>query len=119
MIYHITTHMLWQAAGETYLPPSFSQDGFIHCSLQEQLPAVATRHFPGQTGLLLLQIDPLLVDAKIIYEDLYQAGELFPHIYGALPRSAVVQCADFPPNSDGSFSFPAQLAHQTDSLSNT
>ena len=95
----------WIAAKPTglYRPKAFDAEGFIHCSTPEQVIAVANRHYPGQTGLVLLQIDPEKVDEEIVYENLYGGEELFPHIYGALNVDAVTRVDDFEPNPDGKF----------------
>ncbi len=106
---HIITVVGWQDAqgsGE-YRPPSLIDDGFIHCSTPEQLIAVANDRFAGQDGLFLLQIDPAQIPAEIKYEDCYESGQTFPHIYGPLPLSAVTHVFDFRPGHDGFFTMPA------------
>jgi uncharacterized protein (DUF952 family) len=40
------------------------------------------------------------------WEDLTNAGELFPHVYGRIPRAALVRCLVFKPDIDGRFSSP-------------
>ena len=47
------------------------------------------------------------IPADIVYEDCYQCGQAFPHIYGPLNKEAVINVVDFPPNPDGTFSLPA------------
>ena len=39
-------------------------------------------------------------------------GPWFPHVYGPLPRAAVVGVHSFPPQDDGSFRLPASLAER-------
>ena len=64
--------------------------GYIHCSTAEQIEGVAQRFYADLSELLLLEIDPDLVDADIIEEPPAPgAEELFPHIYGPLPIAAV------------------------------
>ena len=111
VLLHITTHNQWQEATSSgdYRPPSLAEEGFIHCSSPDQLIPVANDRFAGQQGLLLLQIDPALVPAEIKYEDCYETGREFPHIYGPLPLPAVTQVFDFRPERDGSFTNPAGL----------
>lgn len=95
----------WTAAKLTglYRPEAFDAEGFIHCSTPAQVIAVANRHYPGQSGLVLLYIDSDKVDAEIVYENLYGGQELFPHIYGALNVDAVTRVEDFEPDPDGQF----------------
>jgi uncharacterized protein (DUF952 family) len=55
---------------------------------------------------VLLCIEAKWVAPDIVNEDLTGAGEAFPHIYGPLNTSAVLQVVDFPPGEDGTFSLP-------------
>jgi uncharacterized protein (DUF952 family) len=92
VILHITTQDAWDdaLAKGAYTADSLATEGFIHCSEERQLAWVVQKHFPGRTGLLLLSIDPARLDAEVRYENLEGGTELFPHIYGAIPVSAVV-----------------------------
>ena len=106
---HIAERQSWAAAvhsGE-YRPASLNQEGFIHCSLLEQVVPVADSLYRGRKGLVLLLIDPAQVPAEIRYEDCYQSGQEFPHICGPLPVEAVKQILDFPPGPDGRFTLPS------------
>ena len=106
MILHITTRTEWETADIFYTAPSLHSEGFIHCSTPEQVLATANELFRGQTGLVLLCIDPVRVTADILYEDCYQSGQKFPHIYGPLNINAVMNVVEFPPHADGTFSLP-------------
>ncbi|HEY7185827.1 MAG TPA: DUF952 domain-containing protein [Vicinamibacterales bacterium] len=92
-IYHITTQSAWRAAREAsvYRAESLETEGFIHCSEERQLAWVLQKHFSGRTGLLLLHIDPTRLDADVKYENLEGGTELFPHVYGPIPVTAVVE----------------------------
>jgi uncharacterized protein (DUF952 family) len=112
MILHIVTQEAWDAAvraGE-YRPASLAGEGFIHCSTAAQVLGPANEFYRGQTGLVLLVIDPALVEAAIVYEDCYETGQAFPHIYGPLSPGAVTAVIPFPPDADGSFSLPPAAA---------
>ena len=109
MILHITTRELWQTAVDTYIPESFSADGFIHCSTIEQVLTPANEMFRGQTDLILLCINEEKVQAPVMYEDCYDTGRRYPHIYGPLNKDAIVRIVNFPANEDGSFSLPPPL----------
>lgn len=89
-IHHIALLAEWQAAHDTgsyrrsTLGQSLDDVGFIHCSTTEVWPATLERFYAGcDEPLVLLTIDPALVEAEIEVED----G--FPHIYGPLPVAAV------------------------------
>ena len=110
-ILHITTEAAWQtavAAGE-YRADSLETEGFIHCSTVAQVLMPANQMFAGQTDLILLTVDPAKLTARLVYEDCYESGHQFPHIYGPLNLDAVTGFVAFPPNEDGSFSLPAAL----------
>jgi len=90
-IYHITSEREAteaQVSGE-YTPLDFPREGFIHCSYAHQVDGVLKRRFQGRSGLVLLEIDPGQLTCKVIDENLEGGTELFPHIYGRLPMSAV------------------------------
>jgi len=59
--------------------------------------------------LVLLVIDPARLTANVVYEDLYNAGQDFPHIYGPLNLDAVIKVVAFPPEADGTFTLPELL----------
>jgi uncharacterized protein (DUF952 family) len=84
--------------------------GFIHCSTVDQILRVADSFYTGQSGLVLLLLDPRLLKAELRWEpgaDL--ASELFPHIYGPINQDAVLQVLDFEPAADGKFYLPSSL----------
>lgn len=118
LILHITTYKAWVNAVEkgTYKPDSLQREGFIHCSTRKQVVGVANSAFHGEHGLVLLCIDSDLVEPKIVYEDCYDTGQKFPHIYGPLDIEAVVQVLPFIPDGDGKFSLPAALDSGASSL---
>jgi uncharacterized protein (DUF952 family) len=95
MIYHITRMGYYQSIQSTgsYLPETFNQDGYIHCSIKDQVIRVANSFFPNQKDLLLLEIDDSKLHEKIVYENLDGGVELFPHIYGNIPLTAISQLA--------------------------
>jgi glutathione S-transferase len=67
---------------------SLEQVGFIHCSWQEQVKATFERFYADAGEVLLLEIDPAAVNAPL-RADAIPNGDLFPHLYGALPLEAV------------------------------
>jgi len=107
MIYHIIEKEEWQEAkkrGE-YRPLSLEKDGFIHCSDLEHVEGVANNLYEGEDDLLLLAIDENEAKPEIIYEDLYDLGEKFPHVYGPLNAEAVTDAVEFsvPASDKGKF----------------
>ncbi len=109
MIFHIAERDTWnpaKAAG-TYAPASLALEGFIHCSTREQVEETANLFYRGRTDLVLLRIDESCLDAPLKFEmaadSARQGSARFPHIYGALNLSAVVDVRDLRCDDDGSF----------------
>ncbi len=96
MIYHLTEPDRWhQSLAEGVHTGStrgveLEQEGYIHCSTAEQWPGVVERFYGDATGLLLLHVDESKLDVPLVYEQLGDAPEPFPHIYGPIPIAAVV-----------------------------
>jgi uncharacterized protein (DUF952 family) len=90
-IYHIASSDDWEreSRGE-YHHPSLETEGFIHCSLEEQIPGTLAKFFPSREGLILLEIQVARLRPELRYEN----G--FPHIYGPLNRDAVVAVRPLP-----------------------
>lgn len=118
LILHITSYKGWVKAmdSEQYETDSLRRDGFIHCSTHQQVIGVANSTFHGEHGLVLLCIDADLVDADIKYEDCYETGQIFPHIYGPLNTDAVMQVLPLQPDTDGKFAMPSALRATTPML---
>jgi uncharacterized protein (DUF952 family) len=105
-LFHITSEEEWraaQASGE-YRPQAFSREGFIHCSYAGQVLRTANRIFKGVRDLVLLEIDPARLSCAVVDENLEGGAELFPHVYGPLPVSAVRAVHPLPCGADGTFS---------------
>lgn len=102
-IYHICLRKEWELAEQRGAYMGSSQDradGFIHFSTAGQLAESARRHRMGQTGLVLLAVDPHVLGEALRWEP-SRHGALFPHLYGTLPLSAVRSVRDVPLSADG------------------
>ena len=64
-------------------------DGFIHFSTAEQAPETAAKWFAGRDDLTLAAVDAEALGERLLWEP-SRGGALFPHLYAALPMSAVV-----------------------------
>jgi uncharacterized protein (DUF952 family) len=107
-IFHIVPARDWEAlAVERYAPASLEADGFIHCSVAAQVPRTAAALFAGRSDLLLIEIDPGRLEAPVRWEDCYESGEEFPHIYGPLTRDAIIDVRRYLPDERGRFPDPA------------
>jgi uncharacterized protein (DUF952 family) len=110
-IFHITSASEARRATEsnTYKPSGFDREGFIHCSYQHQLREVANRIFYGRDALVILEIDPARLPSAVVAENLEGGTDLFPHIYGLLPMTAVVAIHELPRGPDGLFELPGTV----------
>lgn len=110
-IYHLVPASYYhaQAQDQPYLPDTFAQEGFIHCTAGlETLINIANLYFSNLSDdLLALKIDPDLLISPLKFElpsppagsslaDDHSAQRdpnlRFPHIYGPLNREAIVDC---------------------------
>ncbi len=110
-IYHICRREEWeraQAAGRYGGSSQDTADGFIHFSTAAQVEESAARHRAGQSGLVLLAVDPEALGAALKWEPSHQ-GALFPHFYGELPLAALRGAWDLPLGPDSRHVFPAAV----------
>jgi len=90
-IYKICERASWRLAEQTGTyrgSAADARDGFIHFSMAAQLAATMAKHFAGHRDLLLVAIDGNALGAALKWEP-SRGGELFPHLYAALPLTAV------------------------------
>jgi uncharacterized protein (DUF952 family) len=107
-IYHVCRREEWNLAAAKGAYDGSSQDradGFIHFSAGPQLAASVAKHRAGQAGLVLLTVDAGLLGAALRWEP-SRGGQLFPHLYGPLPVTAVFAVDDLPLGGDGQHVFP-------------
>ena len=113
MIYHLTPLPEWQKAQEegVYIPSGFDKDGFIHCSDHYQIKSTANRFYRETPQLIVLEIDPDLSGAELVYENLGGGEMPYPHLYGTLPVSAVKAVQELGHQPNGDVSLPDALIH--------
>ena len=105
---HLCGAAEWNRArsrGEIHPEPS-GGIGFIHLSTPEQVHLPANRLYRGRDDLVLLHIDPALLDAPVRWEPGVATDPesmLFPHLYGPLPVRAVINVTAYAPGPDGTF----------------
>lgn len=102
-IYKICEQASWRAAlaaGEYRGSAVDERDGFIHFSNAAQLAETAAKHFAGQTDLILVAVDGDPLGEHLKWEP-SRGGDLFPHLYAALPLSAVRWSRPLPDETDG------------------
>ena len=93
IIYHITTKQEWNKAIENgfYESPSLAEEGFIHCSQENQIADVLERYFSGKKDLVKLIIDTDKLTSKFVFEWSPSIQDTFPHVYGTINTEAVIE----------------------------
>lgn len=113
-IYKVCPETLWrdaEKAGHFKGAPVDLQDGYIHFSTVAQLAETLRRHFAGQSGLLLIEIEAERLGEMLRWEP-SRGGALFPHLYGDLDVAAVTRVETLPVGADGQHRLPARLAER-------
>ena len=123
MIWHIALQDDWRDAQPlgSYLVSTrgmtLEEVGYIHCSKPEQIEGVAQRFYADLSELLLLEVDPERVESEIVEEPPAPGvSELFPHIYGPLPITAVCSVRQWTRGETG-WILPDQGPEKTPELS--
>ncbi len=109
-IYKICPRALWreaERAGRFEGAPVDVADGFIHFSTARQLRETAARHFAGEGDLVLVAVDAGALGEALRFEP-SRGGDLFPHLYGALPLEAVRDTSPLPLEA-GVHLFPPEI----------
>lgn len=93
-VYKLLPAAAWaRAAAEGVVAPSDvdRRDGYIHLSGADQVLDTADRYFGDVDDVVALEIPEHRIAAVLRYEHAPKRGALFPHLYGALPVSAVAR----------------------------
>lgn len=97
-IYHSCRKDEWTKAEaeQSYCGSSQDRaDGFIHFSSAAQVRESVAKHRAGQDGLVLVAVHAALLGQSLKWEPA-RNGQLFPHLYGPLPLSALRWVRDLP-----------------------
>ncbi len=81
---------------------SLDEEGFVHCSYPHQLETVANRFYGDLIELIILHLEPELLDAEVVVEPPADGDdERFPHVYGPIPTTAVIATTWWDRGDDG------------------
>ena len=114
-IYKLLTRAEWEQAqadgcGYYFGSAHDDRDGFLHFSTAAQLPETARKYFSGVPDLLLLAVEAERLKKRtpqntegvpLVCWEPARDGDLFPHLYGALPISLVKSIEAVPLDADG------------------
>jgi uncharacterized protein (DUF952 family) len=107
-IYKICERASWRLAERTGIysgSGADSRDGFIHFSTAAQLAGTVAKHFARQRDLLVVAVDADALGPALKWE-VSRGGDLFPHLYGSLPLTAVRWTKPLPEEVDGRRALP-------------
>lgn len=108
VIYKVVSAAQWAAAvelGEFSGSAVDIADGYLHFSTAAQVVQTAAGHFAGQRDLLLVAVDADVLGDALKWEP-SRGGDLFPHLYAALPMRAVIDAQPLPLGPEGKHAFP-------------
>jgi len=80
-------------------------DGYIHLSTSAQLTETVDKHFAGQSDLWVAAIDLEALGDTVRWEE-SRGGQLFPHIYGAMPLEVVFAYSPLERDEQGNVRLP-------------
>lgn len=110
LIYKIFRRAEWDALvarGETLGAPVDLADGYVHMSTAAQVTETASRHFVGESDLVLLALETDRMATDLKWEP-SRGGQLFPHLYRPLRLSDVIWDKSLPLGATGHI-FPEGL----------
>ena len=105
-LYHLALEEDWQQArrdgvySRSTRGMSLEEVGFLHASWSHQVEPTWQRFYGDGPELRLLVIDPIRLEAaglQVREEPAPGSGELFPHLFGALPIEAVLLAERYSP----------------------
>lgn len=107
-VYKVVSRAVFYAsdpAGAFVGMPIDLEDGYVHFSTATQLGETLRLHFAGQGDLVVFSVRTGDLGAALRWEP-SRGGQLFPHLYGELPMSAIVKSATVSVAADGGVTLP-------------
>ena len=108
--YHLVPKIYFDSldAGRDYTSRDFVREGFIHCTDGAgEMARTANRYYQSNPeSFYHLYIDKARVRAPIRYDD---EAKIYPHIYGALNRDAIIAIRPARRDANGNFLEPEPL----------
>jgi uncharacterized protein (DUF952 family) len=107
-VYKVASREVYESsleAGVFVGQPIDLKDGYIHFSTGPQLRETIRLHFAGLKGQVLFAV-PVAKLGDALRWEASRGGNLFPHLYGALPMSAVSRMTDLDVPADGIVTLP-------------
>lgn len=113
MIFHCMKKTTWEERKnkDCWGKRNIEAEGFIHCSTVEYFWRVAPNFVDVEDELVLICIDEEKLNAEVKYEDGDNCGREYPHVYGLINNSAVINVLPFLKNEDGTYKKNPEFAH--------
>jgi uncharacterized protein (DUF952 family) len=115
--FHLTPEERWVRTDPDtpYEAPSLATEGFIHCTDgHAALLATADRHYASDPRpFLVITIDLDAAGSPWRVED---PGGIYPHVFGPIARSAILEVQRMTRTADGRFTAIEPMAHGGDSV---
>jgi uncharacterized protein (DUF952 family) len=89
-IYILVDPRDWKPEAEEFRRKDLELEGFIHAAFREQLGRVFSKYYAAISGVLVLEVDPDLLGRAELKIEGRPGGDLYPHVYGAIPAAAIV-----------------------------
>lgn len=108
LIYKIATSEVVDAAhasGTFTGMPIDTEDGYLHFSTAAQVAETLRLWFKGQRDLGLLAVRSAAMGPALRWEP-SRGGQLFPHVYGTFPMTAVAHEASIDVDAEGHCELP-------------
>lgn len=105
IILHCMKQKTWEqikhtdSFGKNYL----ETDGFIHCSPIEYFWRITPNFKDIKEPLVLLCLDTEKINAVIKWEDGDNCGREYPHIYGEINTSAIINVLEYKKDPEGNY----------------
>lgn len=95
-------------SARAYEPRDFAREGFIHCTDgAAEMARTANRYYQAEPGdFYYLYLDKARVHAPMRFDD---AAKIYPHIYGALNRDAIIAIRAARRDANGTFLEPEEI----------
>lgn len=111
LIFKICRRAEWDAAAKAGVYTGSAKDhadGFLHFSTAAQLAGTLARYYAEANDLVLVAVDANALGADLKFEP-SRDGVLFPHLYAALPASAVLWAEAIGRDAAGRFVLPDKV----------
>ena len=99
-VFHFADPLAWQQAllSGSYAPQGLAAEGFIHAATSAQIAGVVDRHLRGHGPRVRLTLNCAALAEILQWEWSNASGDLYPHVFGPIPLTAVIASTPFDPD---------------------